>query len=184
MTDKLPSDERVEILELARQMDWQQVVLNGGPPCFAVDEYVDRFCGRAERWHQDGTHKFVSLADLLSSAVALAKAGMREAAAQVFDKYELMWNGMKSGDAPHAARDARMAAKTIRALPDSAADVALERIKADAVREARRIQELLDIEVFGVMLADAEIECGKKLPGAFKALSERRNERIAELEKP
>lgn len=57
----------------AKNMDWQQVVLNGGPPCFHLEENDAKFCGRAERW--DGHkftkefHKFVSLADLLNNVV-------------------------------------------------------------------------------------------------------------------
>lgn len=47
-------------------MDWQQVVLNGGPPCFAVDG--NRYCGRAKRWQGHGPdHSYVSLDDLLSA---------------------------------------------------------------------------------------------------------------------
>ena len=60
-----------------------------------------------------------------SSAVALAKAGMREAAAQLSD---------------YASTDLDLGwdiAGAIRALPDAAADEALARFKADAVREAR-----------------------------------------------
>lgn len=50
----------------AEMMDWQQVVLNGGPPCFHLDPADDLFCGRARRWHGHGAiHNFVSLADLL-----------------------------------------------------------------------------------------------------------------------
>ncbi len=44
-------------------MDWQQVALNGGPPCFAVGADGDplRFCGRAELWHgHDDHHKYIS----------------------------------------------------------------------------------------------------------------------------
>jgi hypothetical protein len=54
------------------EMDWQQVVLNGGPPCFALlDDEPDRYCGRAERWAgHDGEHEFVSLADLLAKTRA------------------------------------------------------------------------------------------------------------------
>ncbi|HVX56959.1 MAG TPA: hypothetical protein VHA37_04455 [Candidatus Saccharimonadales bacterium] len=57
--------QRQAVIAAAERMDWQQVVLNGGPPCFAVCE-DGRFCGRAERWagHED-LHKFVSLADLI-----------------------------------------------------------------------------------------------------------------------
>jgi len=50
------------------QMDWGQVVMNGGPLCFAIlDDERPWFCGRAERWAgHDGDHKFVSLQDYLS----------------------------------------------------------------------------------------------------------------------
>lgn len=55
-----------ELLEAARNADWQQVVLNGGPPCFHLEG--DRFCLRAERWEGHGElHQFISLADLLIS---------------------------------------------------------------------------------------------------------------------
>lgn len=55
-----------EALRAAEKMDWVQVVLNGGPPCFHVDADDGRFCGRAERWEgHDDMHRFVSLSDLL-----------------------------------------------------------------------------------------------------------------------
>jgi hypothetical protein len=57
-----------ERLGAAENMDWGQVVMNGGPPCFHLDEEYGGFCGRAKRWdgHRDGfSHRFVSLADLL-----------------------------------------------------------------------------------------------------------------------
>jgi hypothetical protein len=61
--------------------DWQQVVMNGGPACFAVnDDEPGRFCCRAERWighAAHGHHKFVSLeayaAHVLSTRTDLAK---------------------------------------------------------------------------------------------------------------
>jgi len=55
------------VLLAAEHMDWQQVVLNGGPPCFAIVENDSgHFCGRAQRWEgHDSHHTFVSLADLL-----------------------------------------------------------------------------------------------------------------------
>lgn len=64
-----------KIFAAARKMDWQQVVMNGGPPCFHRTN--ERFCGRAERWpgHDQiaGTsypfHAFVSLEDLLRTAL-------------------------------------------------------------------------------------------------------------------
>lgn len=50
------------------KMDWQQVSLNEGPPCFAVLGDQDTYyCGRAERWAGHGTHHdFISLERLLS----------------------------------------------------------------------------------------------------------------------
>lgn len=57
------------VLRAAEQMDWQQVVLNGGPPCFHLGD-DGRFCGRAKRWQGHGEkdfHEFVSLVDLLNN---------------------------------------------------------------------------------------------------------------------
>ena len=63
-------------------IDWQQVVLNGGPPCFHIER--GRFCLAAERWAGHGVfHNYVSLADLLESTyseariAANARAGMK-----------------------------------------------------------------------------------------------------------
>lgn len=54
-------------LKAAENMDWQQVVLNGGPPCFHLLK-DGRFCGRAQRWdgHND-IHQFIPLSVLLVS---------------------------------------------------------------------------------------------------------------------
>jgi hypothetical protein len=62
MSEKHPYDAH---FKAAKAMDWQQVVLNGGPPCFHLCE-DGSFCGRAERWagHED-LHKFISFHDLL-----------------------------------------------------------------------------------------------------------------------
>jgi len=57
----------------AKNMDWEQVVCNGGPPCFHMEG--GRFCGRAERWDghdekyhgKDFHHDFISLETLLKS---------------------------------------------------------------------------------------------------------------------
>lgn len=46
-------------------IDWQQVVLNGGPPCSFIEG--ERFRLRAQRWAgHEILHGYVSLADLLS----------------------------------------------------------------------------------------------------------------------
>lgn len=63
----------------AKHADWTQVVLNGGPPCFFLEKSL-RFCLRAERWaghtqkQEWPEHPFVSLADLLTSALAESEA--------------------------------------------------------------------------------------------------------------
>lgn len=57
----------------AARMDWQQVVLNGGPPCFFVEG--PQYCGRAERWPGHGNnafHGYVSLESLLATVRAEA----------------------------------------------------------------------------------------------------------------
>jgi hypothetical protein len=63
-----------QILLAAKTPDWEQVLGNGGPPCFHVEG--NRFCFRAERWdghHRIGgsgaIHKFVSLENLLREIV-------------------------------------------------------------------------------------------------------------------
>lgn len=59
---------RDRVLLAARDVDWKQVVLNGGPPCFHVEE-GGRFCGRAKRWEGHGSvqtfHEYVSLHAML-----------------------------------------------------------------------------------------------------------------------
>jgi hypothetical protein len=73
------ADPAWHLLNAAEQMDWQQVVLNGGPPCFHLED--GRFCGRAQRWEgHDEMHKFISLADLfrqipLSASKSLYREG-------------------------------------------------------------------------------------------------------------
>lgn len=83
----LPKEQAVPMLvELtptllaAQKMDWGQVVLNGGPPCFHICE-DGRFCGRAERWDgHDDVHKFTSLADMVRVAegrIMMLKTALR-----------------------------------------------------------------------------------------------------------
>ncbi len=75
----------------AQLADWQQVVLNGGPPCFHFEANRGLFCLRSERWAGHGeaddmTHKFVTLADLLASERELGVAAGLTSAAKHFDK--------------------------------------------------------------------------------------------------
>lgn len=59
-----------QIFVAAENMDWTQVVLNGGPPCFHIDKRDLRFCGRAARWAGHGEknfHDFVPLDQLIKS---------------------------------------------------------------------------------------------------------------------
>lgn len=65
MTD-LPAEKK-QLIEAASHADWQQVVLNGGPPCFHYEGDRKRFCLRAERWVGHGPdHAFVPLEQLLA----------------------------------------------------------------------------------------------------------------------
>lgn len=46
-----PSDSSATPASTEPVMDWEQVRLNGGPPCYAVlPDAPGRYCGRAERW--------------------------------------------------------------------------------------------------------------------------------------
>jgi hypothetical protein len=60
-----------ELLIAANNADWQQVVLNGGPPCFHFDKERQRFCLAAERWPGHGVyHPFTNLADMIGSVTS------------------------------------------------------------------------------------------------------------------
>lgn len=55
------------LLEAARIADWEQVRLNGGPPCFYIED--GRFCLRAHRWMgHDSMHKFTTLDAAIDAA--------------------------------------------------------------------------------------------------------------------
>ena len=60
------SQRELALINAAEKADWQQVVLNGGPPCFHLEG--DQFCLRAQRWQGHGTfHPFVPLSELIAS---------------------------------------------------------------------------------------------------------------------
>lgn len=63
-------DARRQLAEALTHIDWQQVVMNGGPPCFHV-ELDGHFCLRAERWvgHElSDPHCYVDLLALFTLA--------------------------------------------------------------------------------------------------------------------
>lgn len=67
LSQRMTESAKQKILEAAVVVDWMQVVLNQGPPCFHLEEYGS-FCLRSERWDGHGIedfHDFVSLHDLL-----------------------------------------------------------------------------------------------------------------------
>lgn len=73
------------LLKAARDADWQQVVGNGGPPCFHLAD--SRFCLRSERWDGHKTiggsgpiHEYVSLESLLRSVAPNNEVSERRAA--------------------------------------------------------------------------------------------------------
>lgn len=62
--------EAQRIAMAAKKADWMQIIFNGGPPCFHLED--SRFCFRAERWDghkaiagSEAVHEFVSLEALL-----------------------------------------------------------------------------------------------------------------------
>lgn len=58
------------VLDAARNVDWQQVVLNGGPPCFHLGEDA-RFCLRTQLWAGHGVmHAYTPLHELLGASSA------------------------------------------------------------------------------------------------------------------
>lgn len=70
MPNLVQTRDTLILLAAAKNANWVQVVANGGPPCFHVED--GRFCFRAKRWDghrwgQSGGHSFVSLEDLLRS---------------------------------------------------------------------------------------------------------------------
>lgn len=58
-----------EVLSACASADWVQVVLNGGPPCFHVED--GRFCFRAQRWAGHGLKEFHGFVPLLDFVRAL-----------------------------------------------------------------------------------------------------------------
>lgn len=60
-------------MEAARIADWEQVRLNGGPPCFKFME--GSFCLRAKRWEgHDCHHEYTTLHDAFELALGAALA--------------------------------------------------------------------------------------------------------------
>lgn len=61
------------LINAAIMADWGQVVANGGPPCFHLED--GGFCLRAKRWNGHGAdsarmHPYVSLDQLLDATLA------------------------------------------------------------------------------------------------------------------
>lgn len=59
-----------KFVQAALHADWQQVVMNGGPPCFHLEE-GGKFCLRAQRWQGHflkDFHEFIPLAVMIASA--------------------------------------------------------------------------------------------------------------------
>lgn len=86
MTERQEKPTEQDIMTAAIGMDWIQVVLNGGPPCFFFESDERRFCGRAKRWdgHTDKDeypeHRYVSLDALLATARAEGERNAVESA--------------------------------------------------------------------------------------------------------
>ena len=164
MTDKLPSDERLARDERDR---------------FTLKEYLDAIAQESTPPHLMSESISMGvirglIAQALrklsdeSSAVALAKAGMREAAAQLSD---------------YASTDLDLGwdiAGAIRALPDAAADEALARFKADAVREALERFKLLSV-AWRAKVEEGTMPTNKEI--GYLNCADQIDSLIAELEK-
>lgn len=84
-----------QVKQEAPQMDWRQVELNGGPPCFFIED--GKYCGRAKRWQGHGVktfHDFVSLDDLLATVRREEReaGGFNLSADDVKDLHEILTN--------------------------------------------------------------------------------------------
>jgi hypothetical protein len=69
-----------DLIAAARNADWMQVVLNGGPPCFHLSDdgpgCPARFCLRAERWQGHGVmHSYTPLHELVARAAGVRVDG-------------------------------------------------------------------------------------------------------------
>ena len=71
--------------------DWEQIYLNGGPPCFAVTEGDHRFCNRSERWQgHPSDHKFVSWTDFLFEVMMWGQNAHASHTAAIREKAEAL----------------------------------------------------------------------------------------------
>jgi hypothetical protein len=71
--------------ECAPTMDWEQVRLNGGPPCYWLPPGSSRYCGRAKRWvgHWDfdveKDHEFIHDPPSAEAVHSWATSGLHDA---------------------------------------------------------------------------------------------------------
>ena len=74
--EMMKNEEINALLQAASGMDWLQVVLNGGPPCFHLEPKLGKFCLRAKSWHDKSAtkmfHAYIPL-DMLISSIARPK---------------------------------------------------------------------------------------------------------------
>ena len=216
MTDKLPSDERV----VSRSVLRREAVQKGEPmptfvesderlarderDRFTLKEYLDAIAQESTPPHLMSESISMGvirglIAQALrklseeSSAVALAKAGMRDAAAKACDKSEAhhlkkFRAAVDDDDSSPVEEDSEKAmevasrelAETIRALPDAAADEALARFKADAVREALERFKLLSV-AWRAKVEEGTMPTNKEI--GYLNCADQIDSLIAELEK-
>ena len=73
----------MSLTKAANNADWDQVLMNGGPPCFHLEG--EWFCLRAKRWygHDEIHHQFVSFGDLIKRLESERDALQKESACPV-----------------------------------------------------------------------------------------------------
>lgn len=96
----------VDVKEVA-QMDWEQVRLNGGPPCFstmlAKGERSGWHCGRAERWGGHGVlHEYISFEQMIAAVATEAKAAGQAEERERIKRIVEKWIPMGLHNAPAA----------------------------------------------------------------------------------
>jgi len=153
-------------VEAADKMDWQQVVLNGGPPCFHIED-DGKFCGRAQRWDGHGLgnfHQFSSLKDLLTTLRAKRNAALSDA--------NFYRSVAKSREAENAAlREEIKSVRLASLLPGEVSDQNRERAEKAEERGnnlADKCQRAINyqIETQG-KLEQAQAKAGPTEPTAF-----------------
>ena len=125
MNDKtnLPSNQ--QLIDAASHADWDQVVMNLGPPCFNYEADRKSFCLRAQRWEgheltEFPGHAFVTLEDLLRQVTPVETTPRRMTRAEAEAMERAFWASVEiiDDDSPVEPTDGHDWPRKISALLD------------------------------------------------------------------